>query len=296
MMKNQYKAASCMIIAALSYAVIGAIVKSIDGIPTSEILLIRTSFCLVFFLFHSMKNKIDIRGVNHIGLIGRGVAGFLGAFFYYLALSNIYLADTVAISNIYPFIVILLSAIFLHEKINRYHIVAIILSFSGVLLIIRPVFLSLNYHYLTAVLSAFFTGIAYTVLKYVRKTDCSEVLILYYSTISILGCLPFMIFEDIVIPNFFQWTQLISLGFAGIVYQWFITAAFKFAPAGEVSIYSYSSIIFSVIIGFLFWSEFPDFTTVIGILSIVLGAYIILRNCTEQCDELDKDAESFQKQ
>lgn len=266
-----------MIIAAFSYAVVAAIVKSIEGIPVYEKLFFRVAFGFVFMLCYTLKKEIPIRGVNHIGLVARGITGFIAAFFYYLSISKIFLADAVTISNLYPFIVIILSAIALKEKIRSFHIAASMLGFLGALMMIRPGFTEINHYYFYALVAAVFTGITYTILKHVRKTDSCEVVVLYYSFISAVACIPFMLFLDFKVPTGLQLAQLISLGLAGSIYQWFVTSAYKYAPAGEVSIYSFSSIIFSCFIGIFFWNEAPAAITILGMVSIIAGAYIIFK-------------------
>lgn len=69
--------------------------------------------------------------------------------------------------------------------------------------------------------------------------------------------------------------QLLGLGVAGTFYQWFVSKAYKYAPASQVSIYSYTSIIFSSLLGILFWEEYLVVTTIAGIVIIVIGAYLI---------------------
>ncbi len=276
-MKNKHKAILFMAIAGLCYASAGAIVKYIGEIPVFEKLFFRTVFGFLFIATYAIKNKVSVKGINRIGLVGRSVTGFTAAALYYLALGNIPLADTVTLTNLYPFVVILGSALFLKEKLKNFHAIALSFSVLGAVLIQRPGFAAFNPFYLVALLSAAFMGITYVILKHVGKTDSPEVLVLYYSGISTLGCIPFMLMGHFVIPNLIQLVSLVSLGLIGTVYQWFVSAAYKYAPAGEVSIYSYSSILFSSVIGMLFWSEIPGISTIAGMFSIVAGAYVVFR-------------------
>lgn len=285
MMKEKHKAALFMIIAAFFYALVAAIVKSIDGIPIFERLFFRTAFGTIFIVVIVIRNHIPWKGVNRIGLVSRGVTGFIAAAFYYMALTSAPIADTVTITNTYPFLVVVLSAVFLGEKIRPYHIIALLLSFSGALLIIRPGFTDLNLFYIYALLGSVFLATTYTILKHVRETDSSEVLILYYSVIATLLCIPFMLMGHFVIPDWYQLLQLIGLGLAGSLYQWFLNFAYKYAPAGEVSIYSYTSIVFSSAMGIILWGEYPVLTTTLGMVSIAVGAFVIFRRDGRSRDE-----------
>ena len=70
-------------------------------------------------------------------------------------------------------------------------------------------------------------------------------------------------------------SQLAFLMFAGImatIGQFAITKAYFYAPAKEISIYDYSQIIFSALIGFVFLNQIPDIHSVRGYLIICLAA------------------------
>jgi len=56
-----------------------------------------------------------------------------------------------------------------------------------------------------------------------------------------------------------------------LIGQYSITLAYSHAPAAEVSVFNYSSIIIATILGFLLWSEVPDILSGIGGLFIVIA-------------------------
>ncbi|MGL5477594.1 MAG: EamA family transporter, partial [Clostridium sp.] len=57
--------------------------------------------------------------------------------------------------------------------------------------------------------------------------------------------------------------------------QFALTAAYKHAPAREISIYDYTQIIFSAIIGFLLFGQIPDYLSFIG-YALIIGASLIM--------------------
>lgn len=276
-MKNKNKAALLMIIAAFVYAILAANVKWIQGIPVYEKMFFRTFFGLIFVSVILWRSKIPVMGNKRSAMIGRGISGLISTMLYYTSLSYAPMAESVTLSNTYPFLLAILCWIFLGEKIRSFHIIALVLSFTGAVMIIRPGFAEINKYYIIAVLSAVFMAITYTFLRKARETENSQVIVFWYSGICTLGCIPFMFFEDLVIPSAFQFLQLISLGIIATIYQLLMSQAYKYAPATEVSIYSYTTIIFSALLGFLVWGEVPAIFTVIGVILIVLGAYVIFR-------------------
>ena len=60
--------------------------------------------------------------------------------------------------------------------------------------------------------------------------------------------------------------------------QFCITAAYSHAPAKEVSIYDYSQILFSAVIGFFVMGQLPDMLSVVGYVIIIAAAYAMFRH------------------
>ena len=263
--------------AAFFYAMIAVSVKWIDGIPPLEKYFFRSVFGLAFICIFMVRLKIPFKYVNQGMLILRGLTGLAGGLTYYLAVSRAPLAEVISLSNMFPFLVVILSAIFLKEKIRPYHIVAVGISFIGAIFVIRPGFDEINMYFIIAFASAVFSGVSYTILKHLRTTDTSEIVVFYFSLISVLGCIPIMLLGEFVLPTGYQFFQLSVLGLNATLYQWLLSSAYKYAPAGELSIYSYTTIIFSALLGIVLWQEYLVPATITGMACILTGGYIIFR-------------------
>lgn len=276
-MTDRQKGILMAIGAAFFYAMVAVSIKWIDGIPPMEKFFFRSIFGLVFIIAFMLKSGASFKYVNQTMLILRGLTGLAGGLTYYLAVSKAPLAEVISLSNMFPFMVILLSAFFLKEKIKSYHILAVAISFAGALFVIRPGFDDINIYYIVAFASAVFTAFSYTILKHIRTTDTSEIVVFYFSLIGVLGCIPIMVLGQFILPTPFQFFQLSILGLNATLYQLLISSAYKYAPAGELSIYSYTTILFSSLMGILFWQEYLMPATVFGIACIFIGGYIIYK-------------------
>ena len=74
--------------------------------------------------------------------------------------------------------------------------------------------------------------------------------------------------------SFFQLFCLLMAGASAAVGQFSITAAYSHAPAKEISIFDYSQIITSAILGFIFFSQIPDALSFIGYAVIIGISYL----------------------
>ena len=85
---------------------------------------------------------------------------------------------------------------------------------------------------------------------------------------------------DFVMPTFTQFLVLISIGVFASFGQFGLTYAYKYSKASEVSIYAYSSIIFTLILGILFFGEIPDLFEIIGgiiVIAVAIKLYFVFR-------------------
>jgi drug/metabolite transporter (DMT)-like permease len=92
----------------------------------------------------------------------------------------------------------------------------------------------------------------------------------FFSGFSSLCVLPWLLF-DFHPMQMGQLACLLGAGLAAAGGQFSITAAYSLAPAKEISIYDYSQVIFSAVLGFFFFGQLPDGLSVLGYL-IICGA------------------------
>ncbi|MGM0411399.1 MAG: DMT family transporter, partial [Bacillota bacterium] len=151
---------------------------------------------------------------------------------------------------------------------------ALVLATFGAMMVIRPRFDSSIIPSLIALASAFFSGISYTVIRHLKKYDSPQVIVFYFLTFLAIVMLPVMLAGNFVVPTPKQWIALLMLGVFGTAGQLLMTNAYHFAPAGELSIYTYANIIFSTVIGLIVWTEIPDLLSVLGGALIIIAGIV----------------------
>lgn len=274
-MENKSRGIIFILFSALFFALMAATVKSLGDIPVSEKIFFRNGFGLIVAIIIIRKKKKPFLGNNIKFLLLRSFFGLAGVACYFYALSKIPLADAVILNKMSPFFVLILSAIFLKEKIKKPQLISLILAIIGAAFVIKPEFNSSIIPSLIAIFSALFAGAAYTTIRHLRHTDSAETIVFYFTLISTVSMIPAMGFDaytgNFVIPTYVQVLGLLGLGVFATIAQFFMTNAYRFAPAGELSIYAYTNIVFSTFIGLLIWSEVPDLLTLIG-ATLIVGA------------------------
>lgn len=276
MLDNKSKGIIFMLISALGFSLMAVSIKYVGNIPLFEKIFFR-NFVSLFVALWSLRHTGDFKILlgkkgNRRYLLGRSIAGLLGVIANFYAISHLPLANANIINKLSPFVVLFFSAVFLKEKVRKIHIAGFIISFIGVILIVKPTFDFSIVPSIMALLSAIFAGMAYTFVRYLgNRNENPSTIVFVFSVISVIGMFPLMMM-DFVMPNMRELLILLSIGVFASFGQFGLTYAYKFSKASEVSIYNYSSIIFTIILGFLFFGEIPDMLTIIGGIIIILVA------------------------
>lgn len=279
-MSDRNKGILLLLLSAAGFALMAMFVKLSGDIPTVQKSLFRNGVSMIialgFVIYH--KERIFGKKENQKYLMLRSALGMTGVLLNFYAIDHLVLSDADMLNKMSPFITIILAAIFLKEYVMRFQVVAVIIAFLGTLFIIKPVFSLDTVPYVAGILSAVFAGGAYTVLRVLGNKEQFYTVVFYFSAFSTVILLPFVIFfyEPMTAQ---QWIYLLAAGMSATIGQFGITIAYKFAPAKEISIFFYSTVVYSGIISILLFGQIPDFWSILGYLAI-FGAsfYMFLRN------------------
>ena len=274
-MDNKPKAVLFMLISAIAFALMQTMVKLAGDIPTFEKVLFRNLVSLFVALSVIYRTKTPMFGKkeNQKYLLGRSLLGLGGVVFYFYAINNLIMADAAMLNKLSPFFVTIFACIFLKEKLNKIQIPSLIIVFIGAMLIIKPEF---SFEVLPAgagLLSAICAGAAYTIVRSLKNKENPSTIVFYFSFVSVIVMIPLTIM-NFQMPMGMQWVYLIGTGVFAAMGQYGLTFAYKYAPASEVSIYNYTTIIFAAIMGFLVWGELPDWLSLLGSILIIVTAVV----------------------
>ena len=195
-------------------------------------------------------------------------------FFY--AISVISLAKALTLAFVAPLIVTTFSPFFLGEKVGFRRWTAVIIGFIGSLFVIRPGFVEIN----LASIAALGTGVMYGFyLIITRKLSTSDNPLL---TLLLTGVVGAIIISTVmpfvwVKPNLNQWSMMAAIGVFACIGHLFLILSLKYADASKLAPFSYFEIITNIIIGYYFFSDFPDSWTFLGLFIIVLSGIYISR-------------------
>lgn len=276
-MKNaKNKSILLMFLSAFSFSAMQIIVKLLNNIPLMEKVFFRNIISLIIAFIIIKKDNLRYFGLkeNRKHLFYRSIFGYAGVILFFYATTQMLLADAAILNKLSPIFVTILAYMFLKEKISKINILALILSFAGAWLVIKP---ELNLSIIPAasgLLSAAVSGAAYVFITSIGKKESIYTIVFFFSIFSALCSIPFLAFS-FVIPNLTELILLLLLGSLAALGQIALTHAYKSSDASEISIYDYSNIIFSSILAYVFLSELPDFYSIIGGVLIIAASIIV---------------------
>ena len=230
---------------------------------------------LVIILPYVIKNKDAVLKTTHLKQhFLRAILGLPAMLIYFSALVLLPIEKLTAISFVVPLIVTILAVFFLGEKIYIYRTLALILGFSGMLVIIRPGFVDISIGVYMVLFSALLWSVNIIITKKISKDD-SAITILAYQSIfmSLLSFFIVLFFWEM--PSLKTFIYLILAAMCGTVLHLTLNHAFKLVDVSMTQPYSFLNLVFASIIGYFVFDEIPDLYTWIGALIIFAGVLII---------------------
>jgi len=253
-----------------------------SDLPVLQITWARYFFTVAFtfpIMFFFYRNQLKWSDKPQLQII-RGLILLIANICFFYAISVISLAKALTLAFVAPLIVTAFSPIFLGEKVGFRRWSAVVIGFIGSLVVIRPGFVEIN----LASLAALGTGIMYGFyLIITRKLSTSDNPLLTLLLTGVVGAviitcvMPFVWVK----PSIDQWSMMAAIGIFACIGHLFLILSLKYADASKLAPFSYFEIITNIIIGYYFFSDFPDYWTFLGLFIIVLsGVYISRRENT----------------
>ena len=297
--QNNTKGILFILIGMVVFSIQDALIKFIyEDCALYELYLGRTLSAAFFLICYMKFTKQKINFKTHYPFLTtlRIICFFFGFSFFYISLTYMSLAMANALFFSSPFFVSILAIIFLNEKVGIRRWLAISFGFIGVFIVLNPNFNEFDFKKLAPIACALCYSISMTITKYTSDKDNSytQMIHLYFGA-TIISILFFIftgsgqlntsndptfqfIFREWFVNPAYAWPIIILMGFIGALAFFCVFNAYSIASPSVASLYEYSLIIWSIIIGYVLFDNIPTFRTFIGV-SIIIGAgiYIYLR-------------------
>ncbi len=207
-------------------------------------------------------------------MFARSFFGLLAVMLLLYASRNALQADVSILNRISMFTISIVSTVFLHERLTKMHIPAMLIAFTGAYIAANPQFDSAFLPLLAAFGTSLCDAVCYPLLSYFSGRVNAYSVVMFFCTFSTIVSGICMI-PTFVIPSGADLFYLIMIGVTAAAGQILMTLSYHYAPAGELSIYNLMGILFSALLGFFILHQVPTVRTLIGGGLVVLASLLL---------------------
>ena len=189
-MSNSLKGILCLITAGAILAFTDGLSKFLtDGYPPGQILFFRSVFVFIPIAIMVWRKGgfRTVLIVDRRGQLMRGLFAVITSFLFMIAIKHMPLADITAIMFATPIIMTALAPYFLGEEVGWRRWTAVIIGFSGILLMIRPSGEALFWPALLALAATFFNSFRDLATRHLSRTEDANGIMICTTACVMLG-------------------------------------------------------------------------------------------------------------
>ena len=205
----------------------------------------------------------------------RSTSGVLAMFCFFYALANIELADAMLLKLTGPLFIPIIAIFWIKEHVSLQTVGGIVVGFVGVVVFLNPAG-DIQLAALVGLIGGALAAFAKVNIRKMSDTEPTTRIIFYFALFGALISAVPALATELHNPTMRQWGYLILLGAVGTCGQFCLTQAYRLAPASQVGPFTYSSLLWASIVGWLFWSEIPSLQTLLGGALIISAGIILL--------------------
>lgn len=198
-----------------------------------------------------------LRGMFHAG----------GMLLWFAALPSVTIAELTAIGFSGPIFICLGAVLVLNERMTGARWVAVLVGFTGVLLVVHPFdaggFAGVSPGMLMMLLSGPVFAGSFLVAKVLTRHERSDIMVLWQHLLVSLLLLPFAI-VNWMMPSPGEWALLVACGIFGASGHYCMTRSFRVADISAVQSVKFLELVWAAILGLVMFGTMPGGWTLAG--------------------------------
>ena len=280
-MSPLYRGAACVLAGEMLLAIMGAIIKYLaPDLPNAVLVFLRNGLGLLIItpivLFQAGPSALKTRHLRFH--LMRAVIGVSAMYCYFFSLNNLALTEAVLLKLTAPFFIPIIALLWLKEATSSRIWLTIAIGFAGVLVLLDPQTAGFDDYLFVAagMLGALLGATAKVTIRRMGVAEPSARIVFYFGLFGSLVTAPAAILGWGT-PTTSQWLWLIGLAACATLAQMLITTAYRIAPAGQIGQFTYSSVLFAALLGWVVFLEPTTQEQLIGCILIVGAGLMNLR-------------------
>ncbi len=263
----------------VAFAVSQAISKwQVASYPVAEVLFLRAFFSLITCAILILPGHgLRVFRTRRLGAhAARNVTQTVAQSCILVALSLMPIASAMAINFSAPLFATLFAAIWLKERVGTARAFALVTGFVGVLVVASPGADTFRIGALFAIANAVLYGSVTAAVRGLSATESAETLTMYQMVfLAAFFGLALTVFGFVWPTTIGDWTALTLNGVINGFGQYWWTRSLSMAPPAAVGPFYYFSLVWAMVLGFVFWGDIPSLTLLAG-SAVVVGSGLSL--------------------
>ncbi|MBY4677843.1 DMT family transporter [Marinobacterium arenosum] len=275
---NLSRGALLILVSELLLVASGMVVKQLGGeLPTEQVVFVRNLFGLLLLLPWLMRNGLSAVKTDQLRFhLMRAAIGVAAMSCLYYSWAQLPLAQAALMKQTAPFFMPLFAFWWLGERIPSMAKLAIAVGFGGVFLILNPTAGALDLALLVALCGAMLGALAKVVIRRMSGSEPARRIVFYFALFStLISLLPAL--WSWVNPTLSQWLWLALMASTSTLAQLLLSRAYGLAPAGQLGPFTYASVAFAALFGWLLWHELLALHSWLGMLVVVAAGLLAMQ-------------------
>lgn len=265
-----------MLLATLAFTFMQVLIKELSHFHVFQIIFFRSGITALLCISYMKAKNISLLGKEQTFLLLRAFCGISSMILFFLTIQRIPLGASVSLKYLSPIFAAVFTVVLIKEKVYYAQWLCFALALTGVIMLKGFDTRIDNVSFIMGILGAFFGGLVYILIRKIGKSEHPLVIINYFmSSAAILSGLGMINFWQA--PTSQEWFLLISIGVIGYFGQIYMTQAFQAEAVSRVVPVKYMELIYSLIIGLIWFGESYKVISFIGIVLILIGMIMNLK-------------------
>jgi RarD protein len=284
-LKKTYLAIITMLLAILCVDFYMVVIKFLgDDYSVVQLALFRNAAAIIplcLLLFFTREHFLVFKNVNkkfiYLSFI-RGLCFLSMNIFVFISVINLQFATAMTLTFSSPFFIVILSIIFLRDKVGIYRWSAVIIGFIGVVMIMKPTSDIFNIYSIFPILTALAWAFSVIILKYIPEGHSTAKIQLYTLIFNVLGAalLFFLTSDHVEIQSTKDFWLMILTGLLGGTAAILFIYSYRLIAASKIASFEYLGIPSSFVLGWLFFNEAPWGQLFPGVIVIIFAGMLII--------------------
>lgn len=263
----------------LLFATMGAAIKVASATLPNEVLVFMRNalglLVLVPIVAHGGGVALLSTRVPALHLL-RAAAGVSAMYCFFYAIARLQLADGVLLKMTAPIFMPVIGWLWLREHIGWLALVAVPVGFLGVILVLDPAGI-VHGAAMIGLLGGVLAALAKVTVRRLTQTEPATRIVFYFAVLAMLiSAVPMLWAWQAPTPR--EWALLMLIGGAGTAGQFLLTRGYAAAPAARIGPFTYFSVVFAAMYGYLIWDDRLTLHFLGGALLIAGAGLMVLKS------------------